>query len=534
MAAPAESDRSTLNESAALAHEISCRFLTPLLDAAEAAELMAGLHELLKPWSPLSLADLRDESNWVSLRFCEALVEWLGARIGTDELSEKVTRAAFSPRGLGGMYPVARALGSPRVGYAALPRLLTRMSKVSIATLSDIRRGSAELVYRPSLPEHKARSPLICRLRQAQIAAGPTLWKLPPARVQEIECQTQGADCCRYRIRWVERTSARGLLLGLVAGALMAAGALHSSWMALVALIAGGAVGHIWDLREHEREMQTFVQEHTLALTQALDTTERRFVELQKAKAEVDARVEQRTAELRTATEKRVHTEKLAVLGTLAAGLAHEVRNPANAIVNGLRPVHRYLAGTSCDPDYVEAVQIAVDAGDQIARLVGDLLDVGRTDRGLEPWDPHQGIEAAIRLLSHRSERVSFDRDFRFRGAILGRPPALNQIFLNLFDNALRAAGDGGRVRVASRPEREGVEIIVADSGPGIPPDLAQRIFDPFFTTREVGEGTGLGLHFSRQVAYDHGGSLDLVTAPGWGACFKLWLPGHRSETLSS
>jgi signal transduction histidine kinase len=165
---------------------------------------------------------------------------------------------------------------------------------------------------------------------------------------------------------------------------------------------------------------------------------------------------------------------------------------------------------------------------------VGDLLDVGRTDRGFEPWDPHQGIEAAIRLLSHRTQHVSFHRDFRFRGEILGRPPALNQIFLNLFDNAVRAAGDGGRVRVASRPEREGIEITVADSGPGIPADLAQRIFDPFFTTREVGEGTGLGLHFSRQVAYDHGGSLDLVPAPGWGACFKLWLPGRRPEIMSS
>ena len=98
---------------------------------------------------------------------------------------------------------------------------------------------------------------------------------------------------------------------------------------------------------------------------------------------------------------------------------------------------------------------------------------------GSKPWDPHQGIEAAIRLLSHRTQHVSFDRDFKFRGEILGRPPALNQIFLNLFDNALRAAGEGGRVRIASRPDREGVEIIVADSGPGIPPDLAQRIFDP-------------------------------------------------------
>ncbi len=516
----------------ALAHELSCRYVIPLLDFADAEGRTAGADALLARWE-VSRADLRDESNWASLRFCEELCDWLGAEVGADRLVESITRAAYSPRALGVMYPVLRAFGSPRVGYGALPSLVPRMNKVSAVTVSRVRRGAAEIAYRPATPEATERSPLICLLRKAQIAAGPTLWGLPPARVEESECQSRGGQACRYQVRWVERPSVRGLLVGLLAGGVLAL-APHGLPAALAALVAGGAVGRLFDLRAHGRELQTFVDEHTLALTAALDTTERRFVELEKAKAEVDARVEQRTAELRTATEKRVHTEKLAVLGTLAAGLAHEVRNPANAIVNGLRPVHRQLLATEADPDYAESVQIAIDAGEQIARLVGDLLDVGRTDRGLEPWDPHQGIEAAIRLLSHRTQNVSFDRDFRFRGEIMGRPPALNQIFLNLFDNAVRAAGEGGRVRVSSRAEREGVEIVVADSGPGIPPELAQRIFDPFFTTREVGEGTGLGLHFSRQVAYDHGGSLDLVAAPGWGACFKLWLPSRRREIMSS
>jgi signal transduction histidine kinase len=516
----------------ALAHELSCRYVVPLLDLADAEGLISGVDDLLGRWT-VTRAELRDESNWVSLRFCEALVDLLGAELGPDRLVDSITKAVYAPRALGVMYPVLRAFGSPRVGYGALAQLVPRMNKVSAVAVARVRRDAAEITYRPAAPAQKERSPLICLLRKAQIAAGPTLWKLPAARVEETECQARGGEACRYRVRWVERPSIRGVLLGLVTGGAIALAQVHGVWAALVALLAGGALGRIVDLRAHGRELQTFVEEHTLALTAALDTTEQRFVELQKAKAEVDARVEQRTAELRTATEKRVHTEKLAVLGTLAAGLAHEVRNPANAIINGLRPVHRYLKELQADPDYLTSVQIAIDAGDQIARLVGDLLDVGRGDRGLEPWDPHQGIEAAIRLLSHRTQHVSFDRDFKFRGEILGRPPALNQIFLNLFDNALRAAGEGGRVRIASRPDREGVEIIVADSGPGIPPDLAQRIFDPFFTTREIGEGTGLGLHFSRQVAYDHGGSLDLITAPGWGACFKLWLPGHRPDHRS-
>ena len=181
-------------ERSALAHEVSCRFLTPLLDLAEAEKLDAGLDQLLGRWE-LERAELRDESNWVSLRFCEDLCDWLAGRVGAEALAERVTRATFSPRALGVLYPVMRAFGSPRVGYGALPQLVARMTKVSTVTVSGVRRGSAEIVYRPSQPAHKARSPLICFLRKAQIAAGPTLWKLPAARVEEAECQSRGGEC---------------------------------------------------------------------------------------------------------------------------------------------------------------------------------------------------------------------------------------------------------------------------------------------------------------------------------------------------
>jgi signal transduction histidine kinase len=448
--------------------------------------------------------------------------------LGPDELATRVTRAVYSPAALGTLYPLLRAFGSPRVGYGRLPQLVPMMNKVSDVRTSQVRRGAAEIEYRPAAPQYRERSPLVCRLRKEQLASGPTIWALPPAQVDEIACQASGAESCRYRIKWVERTPWRGTLAGIVVGLLAAIVLPHGgSLLALSLVLAGGALGRLWDQRVHTRELEAFVHEQREGLRASLDVMERRFVELQEAKAAVDAKVEQRTSELRIATEKRVHTEKLAVLGTLAAGLAHEVRNPANAIVTGLRPVKRHLVSLGADGDQIEMVDIAIDAGEQISKLVGDLLDAGRTDRGLEPWDPHQGIETAIRLLAHTASGLQFVRDFAFVGKIVGRPPALNQIFLNLLDNAIRAAGDQGTVQITSRPQSGGVEITVADSGPGISPEVAPRIFDPFLTTRAVGEGTGLGLHFSRQVAYDHGGTLDLVAGPGLGACFRLWLPAH-------
>lgn len=509
----------------ALALELSCRYLSPLLDIVAQDKRTDELVRVLEPWN-VDLAALRERENWVSLRFCEALVDWMAGWLGPDALATRVTRAVYSPAALGPLYPLLRAFGSPRVGYDRLPQLVAMMNKVSDVRTSQVRRGVAEIEYRPAAPEVRERSPLICRLRKEQLASGPTIWALPPAQVDELACQAHGAESCRYQVRWVERAPWRGTLVGIVAGLLLAM-LLPRGWSLLPLLLAGGALGRLWDQRVHTRELEAFVHEQREALRASLDVMERRFVELQEAKAAVDVMVAERTTELRIATEKRVHTEKLAVLGTLAAGLAHEVRNPANAIVTGLRPVKRHLVSLGADGDQIEMVDIAIDAGEQISKLVGDLLDAGRTDRGLEPWDPHQGIETAIRLLAHAANGLQFVRDFAFVGQIVGRPPALNQIFLNLLDNAIRAAGDHGTVRITSRPEAGGVEITVADSGPGISPDVAPRIFDPFLTTRAVGQGTGLGLHFSRQVAYDHGGTLDLVPAPGLGACFRLWLPAQ-------
>ncbi len=99
-------------------------------------------------------------------------------------------------------------------------------------SVAGVRRGAAEITYRPASPDHKERSPLICLLRKAQIAAGPTLWKLPAARVEETECQVRGGDACRYSVRWVERASMRGVLLGLLAGTAIGLAQVHGVWAA--------------------------------------------------------------------------------------------------------------------------------------------------------------------------------------------------------------------------------------------------------------------------------------------------------------
>ncbi|HEX4462372.1 MAG TPA: ATP-binding protein, partial [Polyangia bacterium] len=237
---------------------------------------------------------------------------------------------------------------------------------------------------------------------------------------------------------------------------------------------------------------------------------------------------------LRTLLNEAVHREKLATLGQLAAGLAHEVRNPIGAILSGLPKLRRELEATAVRPQAREMVDVAIDCAERVNRLVGDLLDLGQpmaaADRqGPRAWDPHEGIDAAIRVLRHRAtDAVDIRRRFDFRGRILARPAALNQVFVNLLDNAIAAvneSGASGVIEVRTEARDGGAVLSFSDSGAGVPDELRARIFDPFFTTRPPGEGSGLGLHITRRIVHEHGGTIDVLASPLRGACFRIWLP---------
>jgi signal transduction histidine kinase len=153
-------------------------------------------------------------------------------------------------------------------------------------------------------------------------------------------------------------------------------------------------------------------------------------------------------------------------------------------------------------------------------------------------FDLRQGLETTLRLLADRLRHSSVTIERRYRSerasVILGRPRQLNQVFLNLLDNALRASPSGGHIYLTiGDTERGRVFVSVADDGEGVSPENRERIFDPFFTTRPPGEGTGLGLYLSRQIVEAHGGSLRVSTGtgPGRGAEFVVELPTGIPDT---
>lgn len=234
--------------------------------------------------------------------------------------------------------------------------------------------------------------------------------------------------------------------------------------------------------------------------------------------------------DLRDLAQKLAELQKTAMMSTLAAGLAHEVRNPINAIVNGLPALRHFLPER--EPGAREApadalLRVLEDSANRIDRMIVELLDFTNLDRAsFRDWDPTEGVSSTLVLLDHQvASGVRVVTDYQFRGTVQGRAGPLNQVVMNLLDNAFKALPNGGEVRIVTRDVGGGLELTVSDTGGGIAPEVLPRIFDPFFTTREVGVGTGLGLHLCKQIIQAHRGELDATSSVGHGATFRVWIP---------
>ncbi|MDX6575710.1 MAG: two-component system, NtrC family, sensor kinase [Blastocatellia bacterium] len=284
--------------------------------------------------------------------------------------------------------------------------------------------------------------------------------------------------------------------------------------------------------------------------------------------------LEHRNAELaRQKTEMErlqaqvLQADKMASLGQLAAGVAHELNNPAGFIYSNIDLLKGYIERLeSCLSDYdklelpaaasarISAIKSANDYDNIVADLASILSDCqigaerirdivqnlrlfSRLDEAeVTKVDLNQGIESTVRLLSkyYLSGRIGLVRDYGEIPLVNCYAAQLNQVWMNLLANAGQAIGDGaGEVRITTRCEGRTVLVSISDTGPGISPEQLKRIFDPFFTTKAVGEGTGLGLSITHGIIERHGGKIEVESAPGNGTTFIISLPVDADLDLS-
>lgn len=237
-------------------------------------------------------------------------------------------------------------------------------------------------------------------------------------------------------------------------------------------------------------------------------------------------------AEARLALERRARqAEKLAAIGQLASGLAHEIGTPLN-VVSGRAEL--LLKSLGPDDPRGHNVRTLVSQIDRISQIVRQLLDLARgTPAHLQPVDLPKLLHEVLTFLDHElaSRRIALHREGTGDlPPVLGDPQQLQQIFLNVLLNAIHAMADGGTLTIGARATERGdggrmAEIVVADTGCGIPRDHLGRIFDPFFSTKRTGEGTGLGLTIVQALVKEHGGEVQVESEVDRGTQVTIWLP---------
>jgi signal transduction histidine kinase len=302
--------------------------------------------------------------------------------------------------------------------------------------------------------------------------------------------------------------------------------------------------------------------ESFLALFQQVDGPEDYERELQQRHAEL----RQAYLRLNGAQEKLLQSEKMASIGQLAAGVAHEINNPIGYVHSNLGSLQEYLRSLFT---VIEAYERALRAPDpkaliaeiddirdrldidfisrdlpqlmaesregieRVTRIVRDLKDFSYSGRD-ESWklaDLHAGLESTINIIWNELKyKVTLERHYGELPMIECLPSELNQVYMNLLLNAGHAIAERGNIIVSTGVEGEEVWVQFEDDGAGISPELRQRIFDPFFTTKPVGSGTGLGLSISYGIINKHHGRIDVESTVGEGSRFRIVLPVRQPK----
>lgn len=272
-----------------------------------------------------------------------------------------------------------------------------------------------------------------------------------------------------------------------------------------------------------------------------------------------NAELASQKAELVRLQAQLVHSEKMASLGQLAGGVAHELNNPAGFIYSNTESLGEYVSGLNRLLSTYDSVSLSPELAERVtslkkeiryeslmtdlASIIGDCQEGARRIRDIvlnlrtfsrldeadvKKIDIHTGIDATIRLLPqyYGDSRITLTRNYGELPLVDCFAGQLKQVWMNLLTNAAQAIGHAsGEVRIETLVKDAMVAVSISDTGPGIAPQHVEKIFDPFFTTKPVGEGTGLGLSISYGIIERHGGTIKVESTPGKGAKFTTLIP---------
>jgi two-component system, NtrC family, sensor kinase len=296
--------------------------------------------------------------------------------------------------------------------------------------------------------------------------------------------------------------------------------------------------------------------EELLETNMQLSASEKKYRELSEC---LEEKVKERTAEFNQAHARLLQQEKMASIGQLAAGIAHEINNPMGFVMSNLNTLNTYMARSkellqrclsAVDKEMVlpefgksfreewkqvkmdmilsdagDLIQESIEGAERVKHIVSNLRGISHIDEdAVGKVDINEELEMIINLLTHEiPSGAKIIKKFNPLPRFICNPGFISQCFLNIILNALQSRPEGLEVVIETTCEDNQIIILIKDNGPGIPDEVINRVFEPFFTTKEVGQGSGLGLTMAYDIIVSHGGTIDVEGKIG--AIFKVKLP---------
>lgn len=500
----------------------------------------------------LTMEYLNDENNWVSYDYVCGLFERL-----VDYTNDPAAPCNFvitstikhGKEGWGIIITILTALTSCSFAYRKIVDISPRFLKAGTLKLLELGRNKAVIEYR--LKDDLKPDRNDCLFTKGQFASLPVFWNLPPARIKEVQCAAQGADSCVYDIRWTGPSYRKRSYLVFAGGAAISfilflfikiglPGYDFLSWVSMFFMpVVFFMAGRIWDAKKTARNNIDVMDGQNELIMKSLE-------EIENLHAKLQDEVEKRTEELQASNEKLgkklvelsesedrlVQTEKMAAIGRLAAGMAHDLNSPIGTIRNIMQDILEELP--MHDPRW-ERLNIADRIIFRCSRVVRDLLSFSRESSNLKmvKLNINEVIEkAVIEAQREFGEReITVNKDFKEPQTAEADSAQLQQVFRNILLNAGDAITRDGEIYIRTYGDDENVYSEIRDTGEGISGDIIGKIFDPFFTTRLSGPRRGIGLAVSYNIIKRLNGDIEVKSDFGRGTTFTIKIPRETDIT---
>ncbi|MGA1825530.1 MAG: ATP-binding protein [bacterium] len=514
--------------------ELTCRAVKSVLLYFEEKYGRAKLEDFIYD-TKMNLYYIENKNNWISYSYFCRLLAKLVEYTGDPNTPYIVGTYSHRKECFDALANIVRRLGSPGTTYKLIEQFTPRYSKLGEFKISNMQKNNCIMTVR-YFKEFK-QDKNNCLNLQGIFAAVPSLLGLPLAKVKEIECATEGGDSCIYNISWINRPSHLYGLYGLIGGLILYCGMvfvwnIRDYLILSLVLLLGYFLGRIKDYRISLKNYIEVNERESKDLMESIEAIEKLNVKLQD-------KIEQRTAELNAINKELqktlddlekskaqlIQSEKMASVGRLAAGMAHELNNPVGAIRNYLQDI---LEDISQKDPFWDRLKRAEKATGRCKKIVDALLTFVSQNKVIKSVDIKHIIETTVlkaeKEISNPNIEIFKELEVQLP-EIKVASIQIEQVLMNIIMNAKDAIKDEGYIKIKSYKDSENIYVEISDNGEGIPEEIQDKIFDPFFTTKSPGNGMGLGLAISYNIVKEFNGDIRVNSRKGKETIFIITLP---------